>query len=190
MTMSPTATPPPAATVEEKLAPDDHVVVLFGGTGDLARRKLLPGLFRLAQAGLLPERYRIIATSRGTLTDENFRRFARAAVEEFDGLTSEASWQKFAANLSFSSQKTLADAIADAESAFGSPARRLFYLSVPPAAAAGIVSMLGSTGLAQRARVILEKPFGTELASARALNQTLHAAFDESRIFRIDHFLG
>lgn len=177
-------------TVEEQLVPDDHVVVLFGGTGDLARRKLLPGLFHLAQAGLLPERYRIIATSRGDLTDQRFRELAKAAVEQFAQPPSEPSWQKFAANLSFASHETLADAVADAEAELGNRARRLFYLSVPPAASAGIVSMLGATGLSQHARVILEKPFGTDLASARALNQTLHAAFDETHVFRIDHFLG
>jgi hypothetical protein len=80
-------------------------------------------------------------------------------------------------NLSFASQDTLADAVADAEVELGNRARRLFHLSVPPVASAGIVSMLGATGLSQRARVILEKPYGTELASARALNQTLHPAF-------------
>jgi glucose-6-phosphate 1-dehydrogenase len=178
------------ADLRNDLVPDDHVIVLFGGTGDLARRKLLPGLFRLAQAGLLPERYRIIATSRGHLTDEGFRKRAKAAVEEFGRLPSEASWQTFAANLSFASQETLADAVAHAEAALGSGCRRLFYLSVPPAAFAGIVSMLGAAGLTENARVILEKPFGTDLASARALNETVHGAFEESRIFRIDHFLG
>jgi glucose-6-phosphate 1-dehydrogenase len=177
-------------SVNEELVPDDHVVVLFGGTGDLARRKLIPGLFRLAQAGLLPKRYRIIATSRGNLTEQGFRALAKAAVEEFGRLTSERSWQRFAANLSFASQEALVDAVADAEAELGSNARRLIYLSVPPVAFAGIVSMLDETGLSENARVILEKPFGTDLASARALNNTLHATFDESRTFRIDHFLG
>ena len=174
-------------TPSENLVPDDHVVVLYGGTGDLARRKLLPGLFRLAQAGLLPKRYRIIATSRRALTDHEFRERAKAAVTE-PGST--ASWEEFAANLSFASQETLVDAVANAEAELGNRARRLFYLSVPPGASGGIVSMLGATGLAENARIILEKPFGTDLASARALNETVHGAFDESRVFRIDHFLG
>jgi glucose-6-phosphate 1-dehydrogenase len=177
-------------SVAEELVPEDHVVVLFGGTGDLARRKLLPGLFRLAQAGLLPKHYRIIATSRGRVTDEGFREFARTAVEEFGSLTSETAWQRFAANLSFASLETLPAAVAHAESELGTGVRRLFYLSVPPVAFAGIVSMLGDSGLADRSRVILEKPFGTDLASALALNDTIHAAFDETQIFRIDHFLG
>src|SRR5512146_2971659 len=88
-------------TLGENLVPDDHIVVLYGGTGDLARRKLLPGLVRLAQAGLLPRRYRIIATSRRNLTDQDFRERAKAAVERSGGLRSEASWQTFAAKLFF-----------------------------------------------------------------------------------------
>jgi glucose-6-phosphate 1-dehydrogenase len=174
-------------SLSENLVPDDHIVVLYGGTGDLARRKLLPGLFRLAQAGLLPKRYRIIATSRHHLSDDDFRERAKAAVKE-PGSTE--SWQAFAANLSFASQETLVDAVANAEAELGNPARRLFYLSVPPGASGGIVSMLGATGLTENARIILEKPFGTDLASARALNKAVHAAFDETCVFRIDHFLG
>jgi glucose-6-phosphate 1-dehydrogenase len=193
--MPPTAKPTRSTgadtpTVDAELVPDDHVVVLFGGTGDLSRRKLLPGLFRLAQAGLLPQRYRIIATSRGELTDQAFREFAKTAVEEFGALTSEAAWQRFAANLSFAPLQTLPAAVGHAEAGLGNRASRLFYLSVPPVAFSGIVSMLGDSGLSENARVILEKPFGTDLASARALNETVRTAFDETRVFRIDHFLG
>ncbi len=177
-------------TVDTELVPDDHVIVLFGGTGDLARRKLLPGLFRLAQAGLLPDRYRIIATSRGNLTNEAFRERAKAAAQEFECLASEASWQAFAVNLSYAPQDRLVDAVADAEAELGHRSRRLFYLSVPPAASPAIVSMLGATGLSENARIILEKPFGTDLSTARSLNEKVHSAFEESCIFRIDHFLG
>ena len=167
-----------APTAGAELVPDDHVVVLFGGTGDLARRKLLPGLFRLAEAGLLPECYRIIATSRGNL-DGEFRKIARAAVEDSGHLCSEASWKRFAANLSFASQETLVAAVAAAEAAMAQAVRRLFYLSVPPVAFSGIVSMLGASGLSENARVVLEKPFGTDPASASSLNDTVHAAFYE-----------
>jgi len=172
------------------LIPENHVVVLFGATGDLARRKLLPGLFRLAQAGLLPPRYRIVATSRTELSDDGFRAFAHEAVTEFDGPPAEDAWASFAANASFSAQDALVDAVARAEAEIGDGCRRLFYLSVPPVAFGGIVEMLGTTGLSERARVILEKPFGTDLESARDLNATVHGAFEEKRIFRIDHFLG
>ena len=181
---------PSKPTLGGVLVPDDHVVVLFGATGDLARRKLLPGLFRLAQAGLLPKRYRVIATSRRDVTDEAFRELARTAVQEFGSPLSDASWLTFARNLSFASLDTLSDAVAHAETELAERARRLFYLSVPPTASADIVSMLGDSGLSDNADVILEKPFGTDLSSARALNGTVHAAFDESRVFRIDHFLG
>lgn len=177
-------------TLDQNLVPDEHIVVLFGATGDLARRELLPGLFRLARAGLLPERYRIIATSRQNLSDQWLRDLARGAVEESGPLPSAASWERFAGNLSFAPHESLADAVINAESQLGDRARRLFYLSVPPAAFDGIVTMLGASGLSENASVILEKPFGTDLATARALNETVHAAFDESRVFRIDHFLG
>jgi glucose-6-phosphate 1-dehydrogenase len=177
-------------STDQNLVPDDHIVVLFGVTGDLARRELLPGLFRLAQAGLLPERYRIIATSRKNLSDQWVRELAKDAVKASGELPSTASWQTFASNLSFASHEMLVDAVADAEAQLGYHARRLFYLSVPPVAFDGIVSMLGTSGLSENASVILEKPFGTDLDSARALNETVHGAFHESRVYRIDHFLG
>ena len=178
------------SSTAEELVPDDHVIVLFGATGDLARRKLLPGLFRLAQAGLLPARYRMVATSRSDHTDDSFRTFAREAVEEFGGAPSEHDWNAFAANVSYTSQEALVSAVARAQSELGGVTRKLFYLSVPPVAFGEIVEMLGSSGLSDDARVILEKPFGTDVVSARALNEKVHGAFDETNVFRIDHFLG
>jgi glucose-6-phosphate 1-dehydrogenase len=174
----------------EELVPEDHVIVLFGATGDLARRKLLPGLFKLSRAGLLPERYRIVAASRTELDDDAFRAFAREAVEEFSAKPSVKEWHGFAKHVSYSTQETLVDAVARAQAELGASARKLFYLSVPPVAFGGIVELLGRTGLADGARVILEKPFGTDLASARELNEKVHSAFAERRVFRIDHFLG
>jgi glucose-6-phosphate 1-dehydrogenase len=175
--------------------PDDHLLVLFGATGDLARRKLLPGLFHLGEAGLLPERYRIVGVSREALTEDEFRAFAHAAVDEFGRRPADGStWDEFSRLLSYvdsdAGPRALAETVARAEDGVGPDAARLHYLSVPPGACAGIVQTLGSSGLAERARVILEKPFGTDLASAQALNRTVHAVFDESQIFRIDHFLG
>ncbi|MFG2040694.1 glucose-6-phosphate dehydrogenase [Dactylosporangium sp. NPDC048998] len=175
---------------------EDHVIVLFGATGDLAKRELLPGLFSLAKAGLLPARYRIVGSARSTLTDDEFRQHARDAVAEF-GLaepTGEA-WHEFAESLSFGSAvptdpQPLLDAVTAAEKAIGGHPRRLFHLAVPPRGFTPTIGMLGDTGLASNARVIVEKPFGTDLASARALNETIHAIFDESQVFRIDHFLG
>ncbi|MEU4093316.1 glucose-6-phosphate dehydrogenase [Streptomyces sp. NPDC026673] len=178
--------------------PDDHVVVLFGATGDLARRKLLPGLFHLAKAGLLPARYRIVgsAPAQSALSDEDFRKHAREAVAEFGRSKPEGrAWQEFEAALSFGAcdagaAEPLLAAVREAEQAIGGSPRRLFHLAVPPSAFASVVEILGETGLAEGARVIVEKPFGTDLASARALNASVHAVFDESQVFRIDHFLG
>jgi glucose-6-phosphate 1-dehydrogenase len=169
---------------------------VFGATGDLARRKLLPGMFHLATAGLMPDRYQIIGVSPQNMTGEQFRDLARQAVADFGTVkpTGEA-WEAFARRLSFASADparilSLAGAIAAAERQVGGSPGRLFHLAIPPAAFLPTVTMLGAAGLAAGSRVIIEKPFGTDLASSRALNQAVHAVFDESRVFRIDHFLG
>jgi glucose-6-phosphate 1-dehydrogenase len=173
------------------LVPEDHVIVLFGALGDLARRKLLPGLFRLDGAGLMPESYKIIGTSRRGGSDDEFRDAARDAVGEAAGDT----WERFAERLSFSAFRTedvgpLQEAVERAEGEVGGTPRRLHYLSIPPDAFGETVGSLGSSGLADRARVVLEKPFGLDLESARALNTVVHGVFPEDRVFRIDHFLG
>jgi glucose-6-phosphate 1-dehydrogenase len=172
--------------------PEEHVIVLFGATGDLARRKLLPGLFRLARAGLLPAGYRIVGTSRSSLSDAEFREFAREAVAEFGRIDLDGDWDSFARTLTYSAPdpEQLVPAVERAERELGGTPRRLHYLSVPPVACSGLVDMLGATGLSENARVILEKPFGTDLGSARTLNETVHAVFAETDVFRIDHFLG
>jgi glucose-6-phosphate 1-dehydrogenase len=190
-----TESSPPPKTVNGVPVPDDHVLVLFGATGDLARRKLLPGLFHLNEAGLLPDSYRIVGVSKEPLSDDEFRTFAHTAVDEFGRRPAGGEqWEEFSRMLSYCDSDAGANAIGEtvarAEAEVGPEANRLHYLSVPPAACAGIVQMLGSNGLNERARVILEKPFGTDLVSAQALNQTVHAVFNESQIFRIDHFLG
>ena len=169
-------------------------MILFGGTGDLARRKLIPGLFRLDRAGILPD-CRIVATSLDELDDAGFRRCARSAIDEFgaDDL-SDDEWERFAARLSFVRQLDGVDALVSAvehlEHELGGDVARLHYLSVPPDAARDVLTMLHTSGLAERARIIMEKPFGTDLASAQSLNATLHETFAEDQIFRIDHFLG
>lgn len=178
--------------------PDDHVIVLFGATGDLVRRKLLPGLFHLAHAGLLPENYRVVGSSPAAdaLSDEEFRTHAREAVAEFGRSKPEGeAWEAFEEALSFGAAdpedpQPLLTAVREAQRALGGRARLLAHLAVPPVAFPSVVQLLGDTGLAEDARVIVEKPFGTDLPSAQALNATIHAVFDESRIFRIDHFLG
>jgi glucose-6-phosphate 1-dehydrogenase len=178
--------------------PSDHVIVLFGATGDLAKRKLLPGLFHLALAGLLPQHYRIVGTSppASAPSEEGFKENARDAVAQFGTRKPTGkAWRNFEDNLSFAAASPddaspLVSAVQAAEKEIGGDPQRLFHLAVPPVAFQSVVEMLGASGLAQGSRVIIEKPFGTDLASARALNESLHKVFDESQIFRIDHFLG
>jgi glucose-6-phosphate 1-dehydrogenase len=178
--------------------PDDHVIVLFGATGDLARRKLLPGLFHLAKAGLMPANYRIVGSSpkRSALSDGDFRAHAKQAVTEFGAARPAGqAWAGFEATLRFGAADPddagpLQAAVRQSEQEIGGHPRRLFHLAVPPAAFESVLGILGGTGLARDARVIVEKPFGHDLASAQELNRKLHAVFSESQIFRIDHFLG
>jgi glucose-6-phosphate 1-dehydrogenase len=172
-----------------------HLVVLVGATGDLARRKLLPGLFHLASAGFIPG-CRIIGVSLDDLDADGFRKLARDALTEFSTRkVDEADWNEFAAALDYvpldAGVPALKAAVERAELTFkGGDSRRLHYLSVPPSAALSAVRMLGEAKLVDRSRVIMEKPFGTDLATAVSLNENLHEVFDEQQIFRIDHFLG
>jgi glucose-6-phosphate 1-dehydrogenase len=173
--------------------PEPHVLVLFGATGDLARRKLIPGLFHLEQVGLMPDDYRVVGASLDELDDDGFREHVRDALREFCRMkVDEDNWRTFSERLNYvpSRADALAAGVARAEEAIGREARRLYYLSVPPSAAGPIVRTLGEAGLAERARVVMEKPFGTDLSSARELNDTVHEVFAEDQIFRIDHFLG
>ena len=182
----------------ESPRPDNHVIVLFGATGDLAKRKLLPGFFHLHAAGLLPREYRIIGSSpkKFALTTEQFRAHAEQACADYCiTKPTDPSWTSFAERLSFAPAELghateLEDAVQRADKEIGGSPRRLYHLAVPPAAFTSVVAMLGAAGLAKDARVIVEKPFGVDLESARALNQSVHAVFDESQVFRIDHFLG
>ena len=171
-----------------------HVIVLFGATGDLSKRKLLPGLMRLSAAGLLPN-CRIVGTSLDEIDDERFRAFAHSACNEFvsRGLVNE-QWPEFSKRLSFVPQtegpKALAEAVHRVEAELGANPRRLHYLSIPPAAARAVIHTLAEADLVERSRIIMEKPFGTDLASARELNNAVHEVFTEEQVFRIDHFLG
>jgi glucose-6-phosphate 1-dehydrogenase len=176
---------------------DPHVIVLFGATGDLAARKLLPGLLHLSMLGMMPD-YRIVGSSTRQMTEEEFRHLARHACDEFfTGKISLRSWAEFEKRLSFVSTslgaQQLGDHVAEAEKAIGGDSngvRRLHYLSIPPAADQAVIQMLADAKLIERSRIVMEKPFGTDLASACALNDMLHQYFDEEQIFRIDHFLG
>jgi glucose-6-phosphate 1-dehydrogenase len=167
-------------------------VVLFGATGDLSRRKLLPGLFHLLTCGLLPH-VRIVGTSLDDHTQESFVEFARASLEQFASYMDDADWENFAKRLVWApggTAESLKIAIAEAEKDLEGPQNRLHYLSVPPKGAMAVIHTLRDAGLVDNSRVIMEKPFGIDLASAKVLNAAVHDVFDESQVYRIDHFLG
>jgi len=172
-------------------------IVVFGATGDLARRKLLPGLYHLFVADLLPRRWRVIGAGIEELSPDGFRDHARRAIEAFGRVQPQGeTWQEFAGRMTYVSGRfepgrtdSLRGAVEAAEADLDSR-RKLFFSAVPPLAFAAIARGLSEGGLADQARVVLEKPFGTDLRSARELNATIHAVLDEEQVFRIDHFLG
>src|SRR5437763_3380369 len=134
--------------MSDSTVPDQHIIVLFGALGDLSRRKLLPGLFHLEDAGLMPDDYRIVGTSRRGGSADQFREVARTAIgDEAAG----SRWQRFADRLSFSAFSTdnpapLVDAVSAAEREVGDESRRLHYLSIPPPAFGDTVLALGESG--------------------------------------------
>jgi glucose-6-phosphate 1-dehydrogenase len=171
-----------------------QIVILFGATGDLSQRKLLPGLFHLARAGFLPNCF-VIGVSLEDFAVDGFRALARQAVERnHTHNPGMEGWPKFEASLDYvplsAGAGELKAAVEKAALACNGESRLVHYLSVPPSAALSAVSLLDEADLAKGSRVIMEKPFGTDLESAIALNAKLHAVFDEDQIFRIDHFLG
>jgi glucose-6-phosphate 1-dehydrogenase len=175
--------------------PEKRVLVLFGATGDLACRMLFPGLLHLQRAGLMPEDFRVIGSGRHSPgSDDEFREQIREALGD---AAEEAGdeWEEFAERLSFVASDAddgadLAAAVKSAEEEIGAEGERLLYLSVPAGAMEPMVAMLGASGLAESARLVIEKPFGHDAESARKLNAALHEVLAEEAIFRIDHFLG
>ena len=190
------------------------VLVIFGATGDLTRRKLLPALYRLAQQRLIASEFAILGTARPTMTDDEFRAAMQAAIAEFgpDVRPDEAAWQSFAQRIYYrggefndaalyAELKSKLEAI---DQEYDTQGNRIFYLATAPDNFGLIAKQLGAAGIARpgkttgRAtnskkpwtRIIVEKPFGHDLESARTLNKTLASVFDESQIYRIDHYLG
>ena len=172
-------------------------LVIFGASGDLTRRKLIPSLFRLFQQGLLPEGLRVLGISRRPLSHDDFRERVRPDSAP------EAEWEEFRQSLFYLAGNYTDDACYQAISDHlgewdeGLPQRRnrLFYLSVSPSAFPTVVEKMGNFGLAEESseasvRIILEKPFGVDLSSAQELNMQVHQVFHEGQIFRIDHYLG
>ncbi len=182
------------------------VVVIFGASGDLTSRKLIPAIYNLSCDHLLPADFFLVGYGRKAIPDEEFRTLATAAIKEFSRRElNPGVWDRVAANTSYlaggyderAAFDRLADHIAAIEKSIGREVQVLFYISTPPSVFAPILLNLGASGLAAKglgqphhARVIIEKPFGKDLASARALNATIRSVFEEHQVYRIDHYLG
>jgi glucose-6-phosphate 1-dehydrogenase len=194
--------PAPAGERPRRPLPPTTFVV-FGATGDLAQRKLLPALYNLACDGALPQRFALVASSRSQLTDEQFRALAAEAIRRHSRRApDEELLGRLLANARYVAgpcdrddvYARMADVLAKLEPAGERPPNRTFYLSIAPELLGAIVEGLGAHELQARegadVRIVIEKPFGTTLAQARALNERVLAVFDEQQVFRIDHYLG
>jgi glucose-6-phosphate 1-dehydrogenase len=184
----------PAARGED---PGPTIFVLFGATGDLAKRMVLPAFYQLAQHGLLPEKWLIVGNGRGDIAHEEFRAHVHDVLTEFGPHPDEGPWAEFASRLRFagggfqtSDPGSLLDVLAEVKEELGAEAQLVHYFAVPPVAFTELTKALGEHHLAGQARVVYEKPFGTSPDGFRALDQVVHAVLDESQVYRIDHFLG
>ncbi|WP_428978668.1 glucose-6-phosphate dehydrogenase [Alicyclobacillus mengziensis] len=179
-----------------------HTFILFGATGDLARRKLYPALYDLFQDKLLPERFAVVGAARRSYTDESFRDELRAALEEFGRNSIEPElWEQFAKHFSYCAVdvrnpeefKKLNEQVRKVEQAFDIPEQRVFYLAMAPEFFGEVALHLYDSKLSDVKgwrRLIIEKPFGRDLSSAETLNSQLREVFEEEEIYRIDHYLG
>ena len=167
-------------------APDQDVVIVGAG-GDLSRRKLIPALYNLEVSGLLPAAGRIIGTARSPLTDEDFKKLATKAIKQFSRTRfDEDVWQRFSSRLAYVSSKDGFDQVKQ----LCTLPQRLIYLAVPPVAFERTIEEVANAGLVEGTRLIVEKPFGSDLASSRHLAELIHSHFAEQQVFRIDHYLG
>jgi glucose-6-phosphate 1-dehydrogenase len=178
---------------------DPQAVVIFGASGDLTRRKLLPAFYHLFCAGLLPQAFAVVGYSRSEMSNDEFRRRAREAIAEFGRSAPDGEeWEEFSRRLSYvpgefadgGAFDHLLEHLAEIDRTQGTEGGRFFYAATPPAVYPQIVDRIGESGMAEGARIVLEKPFGHDLESARELNAKVHEVFDESQVFRIDHYLG
>jgi len=187
-----------------KAVPQPCAIVIFGATGDLTHRKLVPALYNIAADGELPPAVAVIGFARRPKTDEEFRAEMEEATRKFSRQTvRDEIWDGFAKSLFYhqsefgdeAGYKTLADRLEKLDQESGTRGNRLFYFAASPDKFETIINNLKSAGLNKTsegawARVILEKPFGSDLASARHLNRVVQASFTEDQTYRIDHFLG
>jgi glucose-6-phosphate 1-dehydrogenase len=177
--------------------PGPTVFVLFGATGDLAGRMVLPAFYQLASEGLMPKQWRLVGNGRGDVAHEDFRARVRQALTESGVKTEGQEWDSFAQRLFFAgggfstdSPGSLLDVIGQVRKSLGSDPQLIHYLAVPPTAFIELTKALGEHGLAEGARVVYEKPFGTSRNDFRQLDQVVHSVLDEQQVYRIDHFLG
>jgi glucose-6-phosphate 1-dehydrogenase len=191
-------------TMRSPRVPQPHVFVVFGATGDLTRRKLLPAVYRLFRDGLLPDAFAVVGFAREPMGDDQFRDRMRAALAEFGGEPEPERWGEFAERLTYVASvfedeagfARLRERLEALDRERGTAGNRLFYLAVPPGVMETVVEALGRAGLACDpdgrcwTRIVVEKPFGRDLESALELNRDLHRVFAERQIFRIDHYLG
>ncbi len=182
-------------TSEPKLGPT--IFVLFGATGDLAKRMVLPAFYRLALEDLLPKQWLLVGNGRGDVAHEDFRAHVYDVLAEFGPKPEPAAWDAFAERVFFAgggftsdSPGSLLDDLDKARKSLGGDPQLVHYLAIPPVAFAETTKALGAHGLAKGARVVYEKPFGTSPQSFRALNRVVHSVLDEQQVYRIDHFLG
>jgi glucose-6-phosphate 1-dehydrogenase len=188
-------------------ADDSCVLVIFGASGDLTKRKLVPALWSMFQGRVLPEPFAVIGVARSEMTNEQFRSRMREAITDVARVQppSEKVWDRFAQALFYYSgdpadaglYEGLGRHIAKVEQDRGTGGNRLFYLAAPPSIYPALVTRLGAAGFSRPregggswTRIIIEKPFGRDLASARALNQVVTRVFAEDQVYRIDHYLG
>ena len=195
--------------VHDRPAHGPCTFVVFGGTGDLARRKILPALSRLRQAGLITDDTTILTVARDKgMDDKGYRDVVRQAIEddgmdakEIDRWVDECVYYQGIGKGEHSDFKAVATRIAELEAERGQPPNRVFYLALPPNVFPSTIQGLGEAGLGRSAtgqgngtsywtRLVIEKPFGRDLQSAEALNQLVHRYFSESQVYRIDHYLG
>jgi glucose-6-phosphate 1-dehydrogenase len=176
-----------------------QAVVIFGASGDLTKRKLLPAFYHLFLRGHLPDGFAVVGYSRTEMTDQEFVEQVREHIERYAAHAPEGEpWAEFSKRLSYHpgefarpmAMKGLVEHLERVDRLHGTEGRRFFYSATPPAAYPDIVHRLGEVGLHRNAKIVFEKPFGVDLASARELNATMHEVFDENQVFRIDHYLG
>jgi glucose-6-phosphate 1-dehydrogenase len=181
------------------VAPPPQAIVIFGASGDLTKRKLLPAFYHLFLQGLLPEGFVIVGYARTDMDNDGFREHAHDAIATYGRRVPEAqAWANFAKRLEYvtgdfsnpGALEPVVEYLHHADARHGTKGGRFFYAATPPSVYPDIVARIGEAGLAEGARIVFEKPFGHDLASAESLNASIHQVFDESQVFRIDHYLG